>query len=113
MVQEHLPLPVNEQGLALCVDGEQQQAIRADAQISELSQTLEWQCRPSGLGQVCLQRKANRVKTCLNVAGQLPTIGLLKTRACSTRLPPADSKSDSTSRRFPPRYGEPSRFENL
>ena len=112
-MQEHLPLPVNEQGLALCVNGEQEQAIRADAQIPELSQTLERQCRPGGLVQVRLQGKANRVKTCLNGAGQLPTIGSLKTLACSTRLPPADSKSDSTSRRFPPRYGEPSRFENL
>ena len=49
MMQEHLSLPVNEQGLALYVNGEQKQAIRADAQVSELSQTLEWQCRPSGL----------------------------------------------------------------
>lgn len=73
-MQEHLPLPVNEQGLALCVNGEQKQAIRADAQISELSQTLEWQCRPSGLVQVRLQCKANRVKTCLNGAGQKPLL---------------------------------------
>jgi len=68
MMQEHLPLPVNEQGLALCVYGEQEQAIRADAQIFELSQTLEWQCRPSGLVQVRLQRKASRVNTCPNGA---------------------------------------------
>ena len=36
-MQEHLSLPVNEKGLALYVNGEQDQAIRADAQIPELS----------------------------------------------------------------------------
>ena len=34
-------------------------------------------------------------------------------RACRTLFPPADSRSESANNKFPPRYGEPNRLENL
>ena len=55
VVQQYLSFSVDQQCLALDVNGKKQQAIRADAKSPELAQAFEWQCRPSRFVEVNLK----------------------------------------------------------